>query len=73
MSSLENPLTNSLIEQELALHRKEINRLDAEIVQLLNERISHALGIGEIKIRNGQEIYAPHRERDVFERVKSLN
>lgn len=73
MSSPENLLTSSSIEQELTLHRKEINRLDAEIVQLLNERIRHALGIGEIKIRNGQEIYAPHRERDVFDRVKSLN
>lgn len=60
-------------EQELAFHRKEINRLDGEIVRLLNDRIQHALNIGEIKLRNGQEIYAPHREKDVFDRVKSLN
>jgi chorismate mutase len=32
-----------LTEQELELHRKEINRLDKEIVQLLNDRISHAV------------------------------
>ena len=60
-------------EQELSLHRSEINRLDREIVQLLNERIAHALSIGEIKLKHGQEIYAPHREKDVFDRVKQYN
>ncbi|HQC41988.1 MAG TPA: prephenate dehydratase [Verrucomicrobiota bacterium] len=62
-----------LTEQELELHRKEINRLDKEIVQLLNDRISHAVSIGEIKLRDGQEIYAPHREKEVFDRIKSMN
>lgn len=66
-------MSNQDTEQKLAEHRSEINRLDQEIVRLMNERTRHALAIGEIKVVGGQEIYAPHRERDVFERVKSLN
>ena len=50
-------------------HRKAIDRLDAQIVRLLNERTRHVLAIGEIKRRAGQEVYAPHRERAVLNRV----
>lgn len=50
-------------------HREQIDRIDAEIVRLLNERTRHALGIGSIKLKAGDEIYAPHRERAVFQRV----
>jgi chorismate mutase / prephenate dehydratase len=54
-------------------HRKAIDRLDAQIVRLLNERTKHVLGIGEIKLKAGEEIYAPHRERAVFQRICKLN
>ncbi len=54
-------------------HRKAIDRLDAQIVRLLNERTKHVLGIGEIKIKAGEEIYAPHRELAVFQRICRLN
>jgi chorismate mutase/prephenate dehydratase len=54
-------------------HRKAIDRLDAQIVRLLNERTRHVLGIGEIKLKAGEEIYAPHRERAVFQRICRLN
>jgi chorismate mutase/prephenate dehydratase len=54
-------------------HRKAIDRLDAQIVRLLNERTRHVLGIGEIKLKAGEEIYAPHRERAVFQRICKLN
>jgi len=54
-------------------HRKAIDRLDAQIVRLLNERTRHVLAIGEFKRRAGQEIYAPHRERAVLDRVSALN
>ena len=43
-------------------HRKAIDKLDAHIVKLLNERTRHVLAIGEIKLKAGEEIYAPHRE-----------
>ena len=57
----------------LSEHRQAIDKLDAQIVKLLNERTQHVLAIGEIKLAAGEEIYAPHRERVVFDRVCALN
>jgi chorismate mutase/prephenate dehydratase len=54
-------------------HRKAIDKLDAQIVRLLNERTRHVLEIGDIKLKAGEEIYAPHRERAVLQRVCKLN
>lgn len=54
-------------------HRKAIDKLDAQIVRLLNERTRHVLAIGEIKLKAGEEIYAPHRERAVLQRISQLN
>jgi chorismate mutase/prephenate dehydratase len=49
-------------------HRKAIDALDKKLVRLLNERTGHALAIGAIKLEAGEEIYAPHRERLIFQR-----
>jgi chorismate mutase/prephenate dehydratase len=57
----------------LSEHRQAIDLLDAKIVKLLNERTRHVLAIGEIKLKAGEEIYAPHRERAVFDRVCGHN
>ena len=54
-------------------HRKAIDRLDAQIVRVLNERTKHVLAIGEMKLKAGEEIYAPHRERAVLQRLCRLN
>ena len=54
-------------------HRQAIDKLDAQLIKLLNERTRHVLAIGEIKMKAGQEIYAPHRERAVLNRVCRLN
>ncbi len=54
-------------------HRQAIDQLDAQIVRLLNDRTRHVLAIGEIKLAAGEEIYVPHRERAVFERVCKRN
>ena len=57
----------------LSEHRQAIDKLDAQIVRLLNERTRHVLAIGEIKLKAGEEIYAPHRERAVFDRIGKSN
>jgi chorismate mutase/prephenate dehydratase len=57
----------------LSEHRKAIDKLDAHIVRLLNERTRHVLAIGGIKLKAGEEIYAPHREHAVFQRIRRLN
>jgi chorismate mutase / prephenate dehydratase len=54
-------------------NRKAIDKLDAQIVKLLNERTRHVLEIGSIKLKAGEEIYAPHRERAVLQRICRLN
>ena len=54
-------------------NRKAIDALDAQIVRLLNERTRHVLEIGEIKLKAGEEIYAPHRELAVLQRIMRLN
>ena len=54
-------------------HRQAIDQLDANIVKLLSDRTRHVLAIGELKRQAGEEIYAPHRERAVFDRVCGHN
>jgi len=54
-------------------HRKAIDKLDAQIVRLLNERTKHVLAIGEIKLKAGEEIYVPARERIVLNRIAKHN
>ena len=54
-------------------HRNQIDAIDSQMVKLLNERLQHALAIGKIKLEQGGSIYAPHREKAVFDRVCALN
>lgn len=54
-------------------HRKAIDKYDSQLVKVLNERTKHVLAIGEIKLKAGEEIYAPHRERAVLDRICRLN
>ncbi len=57
----------------LSGHRRAIDGLDSRIVKLLNERTGHVQAIGHIKLMAGEEIYAPHRERAVLDRVCARN
>ncbi len=54
-------------------HRKAIDKIDEEIVRLLNERAKAALKIARLKSQNAQGVFSPERERDVRERLKELN
>ena len=54
-------------------HRKAIDKLDEQIVKLLNERTRHVLEIGAIKLKAGEEIYAPHRELAILQRLRKMN
>ena len=53
--------------------RSQIDALDAQIVELLNARANVVVGIGQIKQQSKEPIYAPDREKAVFEKVRSLN
>lgn len=53
--------------------RKKIDALDEKIVRLLNQRAKVSLKIGELKLKDKKGIYAPHREKEVFRKIKALN
>ncbi len=53
--------------------REHINRLDNQLVKLLNERAETALKIGKVKATTGTEVYDPNRERLVLDRIDTLN
>jgi chorismate mutase/prephenate dehydratase len=53
--------------------RAKIDRLDAQIVELLNARANVVVDIGKIKQQSNAPIYAPDREKAVMEKVRMLN
>src|SRR3990167_8049085 len=53
--------------------RKKIDSIDAKILELLNERARASQHMGKIKKKKGEGIYSPEREKEVLERLKSIN
>lgn len=53
--------------------RRQIDRLDEQIVALLNDRAKVVVEVGRLKQRTATPIYAPDREKRVLERVRQLN
>ena len=53
--------------------RNEIDRVDQELVELLNRRAHCAIEIGRIKRERGLPIYLPEREREVIQHVVEVN
>ena len=53
--------------------RKKIDELDREIVAMLNARAEVSVAIGKAKKQSDSAIYAPDREKAVYEKVRSLN
>jgi chorismate mutase/prephenate dehydratase len=50
-----------------------VDALDSEIVNLLNERVTHASEIGRIKHAKGSDYYDPTREAIVMAKITALN
>jgi chorismate mutase/prephenate dehydratase len=53
--------------------RQQIDRLDKQIIKLLNDRAKVSLHIAGVKLKKGAGVYSPDRERDVFMRIKEAN
>jgi chorismate mutase/prephenate dehydratase len=53
--------------------RGQIDRLDLQILKLVNERASLAAEIGKIKNDHGTEIFTPAREEEVYKNVVEAN
>ncbi|MEM1446407.1 MAG: chorismate mutase, partial [Planctomycetota bacterium] len=60
---------------KLAPLREKIDTLDAQLVQLLNERAAVVVEVGHIKRDSGESvpIYAPDREQQVLAKIKANN
>ena len=59
-------------EQEIGELRKEIDRLNIEIIDRIKERIEVAIQIGAVKHRYGMPIIDSEREKIVYERARTL-
>jgi chorismate mutase len=57
----------------LLRHRKEIDRLDLEILKLLNDRTRIVEQIGAVKRQHALPVYEPKREDEVFRNVIERN
>ena len=53
--------------------RDQIDRLDEQIVQLLNDRATCALKVGKLKSDAGMETYQPEREIAVLQHARDTN
>ena len=53
--------------------RKNIDDLDAQILDLLNQRARIVVEVGKEKERREMDFYAPEREEEIYQRVASLN
>lgn len=53
--------------------RSQIDKLDLQILKLVNERASVAAEIGRMKTDNGDEVFSPAREEEVLQHVLAIN
>ena len=53
--------------------RNRIDELDAELLELLNERAKCVMEIGAIKQKEQTEVVVPQREKELLDRLTLLN
>ena len=53
--------------------RQRIDRLDLEILRLLNQRAKLTLDIGKIKTSKAKPVFSPGRERQIYKRLAGAN
>jgi len=60
-------------ENRMDQFRLQIDELDEKLVDLLNRRAQVVVEIGKLKQNNGLSYYAPDREKQVLDRIQSIN
>ena len=53
--------------------RNQIDRLDSQLLRLLNRRASLALRVGTLKKRQGRRRFDPQREQEILDRLMWIN
>jgi chorismate mutase/prephenate dehydrogenase len=59
-------------EEEVEVHRRVIDDLNVELVELLRRRVDAALEVGRVKRRHGRLVRDPAREEAVVRRARTL-
>lgn len=53
--------------------RRQIDRLDMRVLQLLNQRADLAVRVGQVKKRQDRPLFDPVRERQILRRMTHAN
>jgi chorismate mutase/prephenate dehydratase len=53
--------------------RAQIDKLDGQILKLLNERARHAAEIGQVKTEQGTDVFSPAREEEILQHLLTQN
>src|SRR5581483_8490034 len=76
-SRQKEPGTNAAAGAKMANHlkslREKIDKLDLQILSLINQRAQHAGEIGKLKNETNAEAFAPAREEEVLKNVLDQN
>ncbi len=64
---------NNQEDQSLEMLRSSIDELDSELLKLLNKRAKCVIKIGKIKQKEKQDILVPLREKELIDRLLSVN
>jgi chorismate mutase/prephenate dehydratase len=72
-SSEDGSVTVTRSQAQLRSLRSQIDKLDLQILKLINERAAIALKIGQLKNDHGQEVFSPAREEEVLRHVLQAN
>jgi len=59
--------------KDLKSYRVQIDKLDLQILDLINKRAGLASQIGKVKNENGESIFSPAREEEVIQNVLQTN
>lgn len=62
-----------VVDKVLGKIREEIDRIDTELLLLLNRRMECAMEVGRIKLSKGIPLFHPEREQLVSQRLSELN
>ncbi len=62
-----------MVKMRLKKNRRKIDEIDAKIVALLNKRAEETMRIRTIKKKIKQDIYSPHREKEIYKNILKKN
>jgi chorismate mutase/prephenate dehydratase len=68
-----HPADRTASAKDLKSYRAQIDKLDQQILELINKRAGLASQIGKVKNDNGESIFSPSREEEVIQNVLKNN